>query len=80
MLQHGSILMASSTGAPELPGVNDLGSQAVTVADLSGEITSRLGDRLGVQWDQGELQAEELESASLIRTRRFADPSWLTRR
>lgn len=79
-LQHGSLLLDVSPFAPELPGICTLSSQAVPAEDLAGEIAIRLGQVLGVDWQQSEISPKEALSIENIEANRFGNKKWLNRR
>src|SRR5262249_47536189 len=47
VLQHGSLLLARSTAAPELPGVNDLTGLSIDAAGWSEALRRRVPEALG---------------------------------
>jgi lipoyl(octanoyl) transferase len=80
VLQHGSILLAKSRFAPELPGIEELAGITVRPADLRGPWTRRLATRLGVSFYDGELEPDEKQQAESVRRGRFAAAEYLRRR
>ena len=71
VLQHGSILLALSLHAPELPGIAELTGQAVSPADLIDAWLPRLSARLPARLTPGEFSTVERQRAEAIRRERF---------
>ncbi len=80
LLQHGSVLLARSTAAPELPGLEDLGNTAPRPGELIDSWCQRLGE-LGLRSEPtaGLSSAEQVSSAAWVESR-FGQPSWNDRR
>lgn len=80
LIQHGSILLAASPFAPELPGLTELGAQELTFEGLIEAWLSQLATRLGLvlspsSWSTGEeAQIEQLAEE------RYASDEWTRRR
>lgn len=79
VLQHGSLLLAASPFAPELPGISELSSKSLS-ADLSKEIANAVSEKLGFQLHQDTLSDQEIAQSKTIQAARFANNSWLNRR
>jgi lipoate-protein ligase A len=81
VLQHGSVLLAKSEFAPELPGVFDL---AKNPAQKQGEIRvawqPRLAERLGVRFEEAAPSNEIVTAAKQICEQKFAAQQWTWRR
>lgn len=80
VLQHGSILLARSPRAPELPGIAELLGDAPDPAQLGERLAYELAKSLGFTLFRAELDAEERQSAEQIVRERFAAASWTRRR
>ncbi len=91
ILQHGSLLMAASTGAPQLPGLLELSSHSalqrlgVESTDRSGRglvqmLATRLAAAFQVNWDSSGLSRTEFERAEQIEADRYGHPNWTERR
>jgi lipoate-protein ligase A len=90
ILQHGSLLLASSAAAPELPGLWNLTAAGAPtdkepsrseeldafVNQLIQHISAELGQAWDMRWASGQLSTEEQKSALKIRENRFTAPSW----
>ena len=81
VLQHGSLLLQSSRAAPQLPGVRELSGLALSpdqVADPLAESCRRI---LGLdQWKEGSITTGERDRAEALRSQRYGNPDWLSRR
>lgn len=79
VLQHGSLLLARSQAAPELPGVNDLVPSPPTLDEVSGTWLTHLVRRLQMVPQAVQLTSEEL-AAARIQEGKFSDPKWVAKR
>ena len=66
MLQHGSVLLARSVHAPELPGLEDLHGAAIAVDELREAWLAELVKRLGFALVPGELTESERQAAERV--------------
>lgn len=80
LLQHGSLLLAASPAAPQLPGIAELCNQKITAQEAARVVADRLAVLLKVQWLESELTAEEQAAANRIASDKFASPDWTLRR
>jgi lipoate-protein ligase A len=80
LLQHGSILLARSQAAPELPGIVELGASGGLIEDLVPAWLTHLPAALGVRFEPSELTGPERQIASRIVHERFSRPEWNERR
>ncbi|MFI4874797.1 MAG: biotin/lipoate A/B protein ligase family protein [Blastopirellula sp. JB062] len=76
VLQHGSVLLGRSAKAPQLPGIADLASTAITADCLQKVWQSDLSAVLPGNLQTGSLTPSELAAAQTIERNRFADDSW----
>ena len=80
VLQHGSLLLNSSRYAPELPGINDLSSQAIDRDECAETFVQTISAVFGLNWQKGlDSQATSRDVVAIIRER-FGNPEWLHRR
>lgn len=89
VLQHGSLLLAASPLAPQLPGLRELGlvqvngdavesdAASVRVAELIADSASAA---LGIRWNLGGWAAQECLRRQHWVAHRFGESSWLNRR
>ncbi|MEX2168491.1 MAG: hypothetical protein WD851_04225 [Pirellulales bacterium] len=80
VLQHGSVLLAKSSFAPELPGISDLTGQQIEPFELSDRWTARLSDELGLSMKPQPITAAEADFANRTVTEKFASSLWTNRR
>lgn len=80
LLQHGSLLIRSSSNAPQLPGLIDLGAKIAAMEELISPIAQRLRNTLKIDWSPSEIQNSERELGKAIASRRFLSTSWTHRR
>ncbi len=80
VMQHGSVLLAASPFALELPGVAELSGRAIEAKSLARLFKTALGDRLNMKCEDSvpvesiDQRARELERA------KFASADWTFRR
>ena len=83
VLQHGSILMRTSTAAPELPGCFDLGSapaiEGEALANLQTAIACQAGELLNIDFTIGTISLNEHKMACLEKLERFKSSVWHAR-
>ena len=84
MLQHGSLLLAQSVYAPELPGVREIAepeiSSGLKIEVLRSEWLHKLTSRLKVNFFTGSLTDTERRGADAVRKEKFERDSWTVRR
>ena len=80
LLQHGSILLASSAFAPELEGIAELSSEPVQVPLFIEKTAHLIADSLQIELTEGKLEEEEQMVASKYLAEMFGNPSWNNRR
>jgi len=80
VLQHGSILIAQSAYAPELPGISELQSRPIEAGELADPLLKALCARLQAVFVPAHLSRETLDRAAAIEAMKFAADSWLRQR
>jgi lipoate-protein ligase A len=80
LLQHGSILLAASDFAPELPGINDLTRASMDCPDIVNEWILILEERLAVAFTLAKLSTLELATAKEVADTRYSANEWVHRR
>ena len=80
VLQHGSIVLARSPLAPEVPGLLELTGQPIEPQELANAWTSVLGIRLGWELTPGELTNKEAARAKELVESRFGASEYTARR
>jgi lipoate-protein ligase A len=76
VLQHGSILIARSRFAPELPGINDIVGKRLDIVDVAARIGKDLADRAGFDFVFERPSAEVNAEAAEIESSKFALEHW----
>jgi lipoate-protein ligase A len=80
ILQHGSLLVARSPAAPELPGWEDLTGAPMPLEALVADLVCRLGTLLGAESTPTEIPAAIREKAEENEKNRYSCRSWTLRR
>jgi lipoate-protein ligase A len=80
VLQHGSILLAQSAFAPELPGIAETAGVQIINTQLIEAWLPQLANALDAQFELGGVSAELSAVAEEIRGRKFAAREWTLRR
>lgn len=80
LLQHGSILLARSSHAVELPGLSDLAGEPVCHQELWQDWSQRLARLFSFQFRPSALTESESAAASAIEKRRFSHETWTQKR
>lgn len=80
VLQHGSLLLAASEAAPELPGILELTSRTIDVDSLIGQLSVKLAAVCGVGWSLGDVSIGELSSSKAILKEKFSSVQWTAKR
>jgi lipoate-protein ligase A len=80
ILQHGSLLLATSPSAPELPGWQDLTGQSLAIDELMTGVVRQMGGLLGVAREYSPLPIAIHQSAEAIQNERYMSRSWTARR
>jgi len=80
LLQHGSLLLAASAAAPELPGISELTSHWIDFDRLVDQLAAKLGAVCGVNWRIGNLSSGEIISAKSSLEEKFSTLQWTAKR
>lgn len=80
VLQHGSLLLAASSYAPELMGFAELAGVPLDLHPLISELTSQVEKVLDLGVKPQPLSAREASFAAELSAERFASPDWTNRR
>jgi lipoate-protein ligase A len=80
LLQHGSILLARSSAAPELPGFSDLTGETINAATLAAALATAIGKIVGVQPEPVPLPASLVDRTEQIQRAKYGADSWTNRR
>ena len=80
LLQHGSVLLATTPYAPELPGLEALAGLRLLAKELVVDWTSALEKRLGNRFERARLTSEETGCAKSFARSKFGHENWTKRR
>lgn len=80
ILQHGSILLARSAAAPELPGITELSGTTVSGAELRDVWIERWRRNVGPLQASGVYTSDEQTSAERHITEKYGAEAWTKRR
>lgn len=80
VLQHGSILLARSSCAPELPGIAELSNRHIAPAELTQRWLPHLLAELHAKPLPGELTPAEVDRAQHLAAVRFSAAGYVSRR
>ena len=80
VLQHGSILLARSPQAPELPGIAELRGQEIPPRELSSAWLERLHVAWGLQFQPEEMTPAEIACAEQLNEQKYDNRPWIERR
>jgi lipoate-protein ligase A len=76
ILQHGSVLLGTSTAATELPGIRELADVNIHENELIAAWLPRFSKRLNFRATAADWTARELQSARALTTSRYGNPEW----
>jgi len=81
ILQHGTILLAKSAAAPELPGIAELTGIHLSARQIQVKWQPRLANALRLELDEAaHLSAQLLTAAAAISREKFAAAEWTLRK
>jgi len=80
VLQHGSVLLARSTAAPELPGILELTGTSLAPDSLARRWGRHLAHRLAMRFEPALPDPRFRQWAEQRVTERYASPAWTKRR
>lgn len=80
ILQHGSILLATSSAAPELPGIETLAGKSLSPELFTVDFPHRLAHLAQEPLVVGPLSSAERATATEILAAQFDDPAWNEKR
>ena len=80
LLQHGSILLAKSTYAPQLPGIQDLSGKPIDRDELTEAWIQSVNRQLKFDLLPAQLSENEFESTKKIENERYVRKQWNEKR
>jgi lipoate-protein ligase A len=76
VLQHGSVLLARSAAAGELPGLKESTGQTLSVDELREVWLGELSAGLAVAWRRGNLSPAHRRRAAALVAEKYSSPAW----
>jgi lipoyl(octanoyl) transferase len=80
VLQHGSVLLARSAAAPELPGLKELAAKTILVEEFIQAWLERLAGAMGMMPCRDELSEEHRRRAARIAAEKYESATWTNAR
>jgi len=80
ILQHGSILLATSPSAPELPGIKELSGSALEITKVATNWGQKLAHKLEIEFRKTPLTSHEEQLVDQSLHRKFGNKQWTKRR
>jgi lipoate-protein ligase A len=80
ILQHGSLLLAASPCAPELPGIRELAGKLLAPPELIDCWSAAIARHLNLSLSFGKLTSVELDRVRALALERYGTASWNLRR
>ncbi|TWU41983.1 Octanoyltransferase LipM [Novipirellula artificiosorum] len=80
VLQHGSILLAASPHAPELPGVNNLAGKSIDALQLADRVANRIAEVFSLNFVFFPSDEAIKRRAMVISQERFDSQNWNEKR
>jgi lipoate-protein ligase A len=80
VMQHGSVLLARSSAAPELAGLKEKSNTSINAEDIIQAWLSRLGPALGAQWRHDGLPERYARRAAELMNNKYDSIHWTKNR
>ncbi len=80
VLQHGSVILARSPHAPELPGIAEVAGQAWEAGEVIAEWGRAIGRTVGLALEPDALLPAEIQAAERLEQEKYAHVDWTARR
>ncbi len=80
VLQHGSLLLARSSFAPELPGIMELTGRPLDAPELAADWGQEIANRLALALSVAELSNSEQEAVARLKREKYGCELWNRRR
>jgi len=80
LIQHGSILLARSNCAPELPGILEVTEFEVARQEFCRELAIRFSDKLDLRLEPSKLSDEEKRLCDEVKSAQFGNREWTKKR
>jgi lipoate-protein ligase A len=76
ILQHGSVLLARSAAAPELPGLEELANQTIVAEEFTREWLASLKEALAISWQEGDISTSHRRMAESLAEGKYSTARW----
>jgi lipoate-protein ligase A len=80
LLQHGALLLGTSSHAPQLPGIRELGGQALPFVELVGAIESAWIQEIGWELSADSWNGSESRRVEELVETKYGLPAWNKKR
>jgi lipoate-protein ligase A len=80
VLQHGSMLLARSSHAPELSGIAEVAGQTCEPGEVITNWSRAIGQSVGIALEPDVLLPAEIEAAGRLEREKYAHVDWTARR
>ncbi len=80
LLQHGSLILAASPHAPEIPGLAEISGHAAGSGEIASRWAAEIASGLNLRLQSAALENHEEERAEDIKERKYQRPQWTKRR
>ena len=80
ILQHGSLLLAKSSCAPQLAGIKEITGIFVKASQLIESLVGILESKLRISFVQSEISTEIASLGKKIETNKYSNPQWTAKR
>lgn len=80
LIQHGSLILQTSSEAPELPGLAELMGSSLTYETACRNLADRISGELEINLAEATATATELAAAKIIEQERFCNDAWTRKR
>jgi lipoate-protein ligase A len=80
VLQHGSVLLARSPWAPELPGLKEVANQPIDAEEFVREWLGNLAVALAMSWERVDIFLPHRERATAIAESKYSAAGWTMNR
>jgi len=80
ILQHGSLILARSPHAPEVPGIGEVSGKKLFHEPIAERWSLAIADRLRLNLVSGELSELELDATRTLALEKYTAGNWTTKR
>lgn len=80
LMQHGSILLATSPWTPHMPGIRELTGVSLSAEALNTAVVEQIAKQIGWQFFASEWTLEERERIDGLAAGKYLQPAWNSKR